>query len=157
MPQLNGAVCVLILESNLGFEAQHLMHAIQAAKLPRWLVLTETSSGAPGWETTHARKETMCIQVRDALKVGCVGAWRGFTSRSFDTTKEALDQLADELRNFCVIVTPPPPPFGKTTRTYSGKVGGRQDDLSMAFQLAGTGMRAFFSSTKYNSYKPTDF
>ena len=38
-------------------------------------------------------------------------------------------------------------------KTYSGKVGGRNDDIAIAFQLALAGCRVFYSSEKYQSFR----
>lgn len=45
------------------------------------------------------------------------------------------------------------PPAGKTKKTYSGKVGGRNDDLVIVLQLAVTGARTFYSSDKYQNFR----
>ena len=38
-------------------------------------------------------------------------------------------------------------------KTYSGKVGGRNDDVVIVLQLAVTGARQFYQSDKYNSFR----
>jgi hypothetical protein len=38
-------------------------------------------------------------------------------------------------------------------KTYSGKVGGRNDDVVIVLQLAVTGCRQFYQSDKYNSFR----
>ena len=49
----------------------------------------------------------------------------------------------------------PKTPFGKIKKTYSGKVGGRNDDVVITMQLAITGCRTFYSSEKYQNFRPT--
>lgn len=79
----------------------------------------------------------MCFQLRDALRVGCIGlSSHFFTLTASGGKREMLNILADEMKNFCVLVEPPKNPFGKTKKTYSGKVGGRNDDVVIALQLA---------------------
>lgn len=39
-------------------------------------------------------------------------------------------------------------------KTYSGKVGGMQDDLAIALQLAITGLRCFYTNAKYDRFRP---
>ena len=95
----------------------------------------------------------MVFQVRDALKVGAIALWRNFLCSSAEP-KEMLKTLSDELRNFCVLIQAPLTPFGKAKKTYSGKVGGRQDDICITLQLAVTGCRAFYQSERYASYRP---
>ena len=45
-------------------------------------------------------------------------------------------------------------PFGKTKKTYSGKCGGRNDDLVITLQLAITGIRTFYQQPRYNTFRP---
>jgi hypothetical protein len=54
---LENAIVVLSLESNLAFEAQHIVHALQERKVPKWIALREGAGGSLGWLTTNERKE----------------------------------------------------------------------------------------------------
>ena len=47
---------VLILESNLAFESQHLLHALETANVKNWVSLSEGQQGSLGWLTTNERK-----------------------------------------------------------------------------------------------------
>ena len=38
-------------------------------------------------------------------------------------------------------------------KTYSGKVGGRNDDVAIVMQLAITGARAFYQNDKYQNFR----
>jgi len=38
-------------------------------------------------------------------------------------------------------------------RTYTGKIGGMQDDLAIAIQLAVTSMRRYLLSDKYSNFR----
>ena len=40
------------------------------------------------------------------------------------------------------------------TKTYTGKIGGLNDDLAICLQLAITGLRCFYQSEKYNNFRP---
>tara|TARA_Y100000817_G_scaffold204194_1_gene160011 strand:+ start:6784 stop:7077 length:294 start_codon:yes stop_codon:yes gene_type:complete len=95
----------------------------------------------------------MCFQLRDALRVGCICLHENFFSVSMTKT-EALKVLDDELRNFAIVTEPAKTLFGKIRRTYTGKLGGRNDDLAIALQLALTGCRCFYSSDKYSTFRP---
>lgn len=95
----------------------------------------------------------MCFQLRDAMRVGNIQ----FSDEFFSTTatvREVKQTLEDELRNFCILVEPAKTPFGKVKKTYSGKVGGRNDDLVIALQLAITGIRTFYQQDRYNQFRP---
>jgi hypothetical protein len=42
-------------------------------------------------------------------------------------------------------------------KTYTGKLGGQQDDVCIALQLVMTGMRTFFESPKYTNFSKQSF
>ena len=54
------------------------------------------------------------------------------------------------------MVEPPKTTFGKVRKTYSGKVGGEQDDACIALQLAVTGLRCFYTSERYERFRRTN-
>lgn len=150
---LENSTVVLSLESNLAFECQHIVHAIQAAGVKRWVCLSEGAGGTIGWLTTNERKESMCFMLRDALKVGNIALSAEFKTTNLET-KEALRMLEDEMGRFAIIVEPPKTTFGRTRRTYTGKIGGQQDDIVICVQLAIAGLRTFYSSDKYSNFRP---
>ena len=53
IPQLHDCTVVLVLESNLAFEAQHLMHALNTNNVRRWVALSEGQGGTVGWLTVR--------------------------------------------------------------------------------------------------------
>ena len=59
----------------------------------------------------------MCFQVRDALRVGCIGLSRQFFCNTMEP-KEMLKILDDEMRNFCVLVEAPKTPFGRGVLSF---------------------------------------
>jgi len=139
---------VLGLESNLGFEAQHALHALRRANVRDWVSLMEGADNAPGILTTNASKEIMCVALSELLSNNllCVSNRMMCTSMP---PNEAVTQLLGELRAFMVYVDPPKTLFGKPRRTYSGKMGGHNDDLSIALQLAVITMQLFEKNDKY--------
>ena len=58
---LADATCVLLLESNLAFESQHIIHYLQEQNVPKWVALSEGAGGSLGWLTTNERKE-VCMR-----------------------------------------------------------------------------------------------
>ena len=61
-----------------------------------------TLSTVRAWQTNE-RKESMCFQLRDAMRVGNIC----FSDEFFSTTssiREVKQVLEDELRNFCILV-----------------------------------------------------
>ena len=100
---LQDSTIVLCLESNLAYEAQHIIHSLQERGLKKWVALQEGAGYSLGWLTTNERKESMCFQLRDAMRVGNIC----FSDEFFSTTlpvREIRQNLEDEL----VRARPPP-------------------------------------------------
>jgi hypothetical protein len=152
---LENSTLVFCLESNLAFESQHLIHAIQEAGVKKWMALTEGAGSTLGWLTTNERKEAMMFSLRDALSVGSIHLSDEFFCLSQSVVK-MKNQLEDELRSYSVITEPSKTPFGKTKKTYSGKMGGRNDDIAIVVQLAIAGVRCFYREDKYRQFRPVD-
>ena len=175
IPGLQDATVVLQLESNLAFEcqvrishslschmfltymrrlwSQHIIHSLNERGVKKWVALSEGAGGTIGWLTTNERKEAMCFQIRDALRVGNIFLSKHFFS-TLMTEHEALKQIRDELTRFAIITEPAKTMFGKVRKTYSGKGGGLNDDLAICLQLAITGHRCFYQSDKYSTFRP---
>ena len=93
--------------------------------------------------------------LRDALSVGSIHLSTEFFCLSQGVV-QMKQQLEDELRNYCVLVEPSKTPFGKTKKTYSGKLGGRNDDIAIVVQLAIAGVRCFYRESKYRQFRKVD-
>ena len=93
--------------------------------------------------------------LRDALATGSIGFSKHFFCLS-QGLREMRQQIEDEMRSFAVIVEPSKTPFGKPKKTYSGKSGGRNDDVAIVIQLAIAGVRIFYQNAKYATWRPTD-
>jgi hypothetical protein len=102
---LEDCTIVLCLESNLAFEAQHIIHTLQEAGLRKWVALQEGTGHSLGWLTTNERKEAMCFQLRDALKVGNIALSTQFFSTNC-TDAESLQQLDGELVSSSLHICP---------------------------------------------------
>lgn len=111
----------------------------------------------------------MCFQLRDAFKVGNIYLHSDFFSVQLDN-REAIKLLRDELTRFAIVVEPAKTLFGKVRssrplsnlfftnrltfyaiqvrRTYTGKIGGQNDDLAVTLQLAVSGIRCFYQNPK---------
>ena len=112
IPGMAEAQAVLCLESNLAFESQHILHALNLANVQKWVALSEGQAGTLGWLTTNERKEAMVFQLRDALKVGNIKLSTHFFSLKLGVN-EALKVIRSELTNFAIVVEPPKTTFGK--------------------------------------------
>jgi len=98
IPILAHTKAVLIFESNLAFESQHLLHALEANGVKNWVSLSEGQQGTLGWLTTNERKEQMCLLLREALNIGRVAISNFFFSIEMEKL-EAKKRIKDELLN----------------------------------------------------------
>lgn len=151
LPLMAHTVSVLCLESNLGFESQHLLHYLQESNFPRWVSLAEAARGELGFLTTNSTKEKMALALREALQQSAISYHAGFFSLSMGAS-EAKTRLKNEILNFSVVTTPPTQPGGKVRKAYSGKVSGLQDDTCISLQLSVCATRIFFQSPKYSAF-----
>lgn len=150
IPALARSQIVLGVECNLGFESHHILTAMRRRNVAH-IPLFEGPQDGPGILTTNASKEIMCVATQELLD-----QQRLLVSRRFVCTTasplEAIETLSKELRTYTIVVEPPRNPFGKPRRTYTGKVGGHNDDLCIALQLAVLSMRIFNRSEKYTRF-----
>lgn len=156
IPILAHTKAVFIFESNLAFESQHLLHALEAAGVKNWVSLSEGQAGSLGWLTTNERKEQMCLLLREAMTMGRIALSNYFFSVELNI-QEAKKRIKDELLNYCVVTEAPKTTFGKVRKTYTGKLYGKQDDLCIAIQLAMIGCQKFFQDAKYRNFRADDF
>ena len=142
---------VLIPESNLGFEAQHYIGTFTRERVRDWVVLREGPRGSVGFLTTHDTKEASCKLVHDMLNTKQLSTHPSLVSCSMGS-EDAQRMLLDQMRRFQVIVQPATSVFGQSRRTFTGKVGGGQDDLIIALQIAVIGARVFRTKDAYKQY-----
>lgn len=168
---------VMIFESNLAFESQHLLHAVTGAGIKNWVSLSEGQQGSLGWLTTAERKQQMCLLLRESMTVGKIALAREFFSNELGTA-EAKMRIKDELSSYCVVTEAPKTTFGKVRTTYTGKLYGKQDDLCIAIQLSLIGCQKvsscnkthgefctnptlvhtqFFQESKYRNFRAPDY
>ena len=98
--------------SNLAFESQHLLHALEANGIKNWVSLSEGQQGSLGWLTTAERKEQMCLLLREAMNVGRIALSDFFFSTELELL-EAKKRIKDELLNYCVVTEAAKTTFGK--------------------------------------------
>lgn len=120
IPFLAHTVSVLCLESNLGFESQHLLHYLQESNFPRWVSMAEAARGELGWLTTGVTKEKMALALREALQQNCISYHQNFVSLSLGADAAKL-RIKEEVGNYSVVTEPPKQAFGKVcVGTYHG-------------------------------------
>ena len=142
---------MLQLESNLGFESQHILHFVTQQNVRRWIALSEGVGGTLGWHCTHERKEAMCLQMRECLRIGNIGLSKQLFSNTLSDVN-VIKNIEEELLRFSVITEPSKTPFGKVRKTFSGKIGGQQDDLAIVMQMCISGLRVFYTGEKYQQF-----
>jgi len=147
---LRNASLVVGVEANLGFEANHVLHALRKAGVPH-IALHEGAQESVGVLTTNASKELMCVGLQELIDHKRMVISRQLVSLSASPL-ETLDTLFKQMNTYTIVVEAPRTPFGKPRRTYTGKVGGNQDDLCIALQLAVLSMRIFQKNDKYKRY-----
>ena len=123
MPLMGNTTAVMSFESNLAFESQHLLHHLHSVNFKKWVSLAEGAHNGLGWLTTHGRKESMALLLREAMRVGKISFHPSFFSISM-TSGDARKRLGDELRNFSVITEPGKTHFSKSRKTYTVSVPG---------------------------------
>ena len=74
---------------------------------------------------------------------------------SWSRPKRRLARCAASLQPDCTRRCQPFFPQ-QVRKTYSGKVGGEQDDACIALQLAVTGLRCFYTSERYARFRKTN-
>ena len=148
------------------------MHAMRAAHVKNWIALMEGVDGTCGILTTNSSKEVMCIALQQLLTSNHIHCSDQFLSTSLPP-RETLDQMITELRSYMIYVDPPKTLFAKVRlppapsrppldprrsssqprRTFTGKMGGHNDDVVIALQLAVLSMQIFTRSDKYASFQ----
>lgn len=131
--------------------AQHTVHSLRRANVKNWVTLMEGADGSCGLLTTNSSKEIMCVALQELLANNTlhVSAQMLCTSKP---PQEAMNELLQEMRCFMIYVDPPKTLFAKPRRTFTGKVGGHQDDVVITLQLAVLTMQIFTRSEKYAGF-----
>ena len=122
---------VFIFESNLAFESQHLLHAVQQAGIKNWVSLSEGQQGSLGWLTTAERKVralehtyTLAVAARTRVTMAGHGAWCAVT----DTLSVSANGFVEtHCRNHGHRIYKP------TTQTLHGYVVFKHDGKSCRF------------------------
>ena len=134
------------------FEAQHYVAALERALVSSWVALREGSAGGVGLLTTNDTKAAMCKVTQEQLEFDALHFAENFVSLSLGE-RDARALLMSQLRTYSIIVEPAKNVFGKPRCTFSGKMGGQQDDTAIALQLAALGSKWFNTREKYTKWR----
>ena len=144
------SLVVLMPEANLGYEAHHIERVVMRSPMGA-ACMCMRDDAQPGLRTTHAVKEAMHVKFNDALEddgvvlmenLICVGG----------SDKKLVRDLRDELTTYSCVVDNGASVFSQAKKTYTGKVGGFQDDLCICIQLNMLWHSSFFKESKYRVY-----
>lgn len=149
---VKSAMVVLGIESNLGFEAQHTVHALQRSGLTNCCPIFEGVDNTLGMLTTNKTKEVMCTALGELLSLNRLHVSSRFVSVS-TSPKEMLSRFLSEMRAFMVYVDAPRSLFVQSRRTFTGKVGGHQDDAVIALQMSVLCMQYFLKHNRYDRFR----
>ena len=140
--KFRNAVHSILVESNLGLEAEHHAHRAQAT-LPRTrFEFISDAVTRPGVLTTAASKEGMYIATLrllqdEALSLCPVDAL--ITGDPDSNRQELADDLHQQLCTYSILdhrkMVAPGLPSKSMAQTLTGKMGGAQDDLAIVLQL----------------------
>lgn len=141
---------ILVVESNLGFEAAHnaryvVDSGIDNIEIAHEQDVTKMNSEAPrtlhklalnsvGIRTTHQSKERMYIHLRQALEDNTLRVWDSGVSST--NMGDQVKKLIRQLHNYSAIHSDPKALFGMARRVFTGKAMGEQDDLIIALMIS---------------------
>lgn len=152
-PLTSRAVVVLMIESNLGFEAFHIERFLKRSNLARFCVCMSDRDQKVGLRTTNPVKEAMWIKLRTFLEEDAICFWEKMVTINPDKSPVQMRiELRDELNQYKVMTELPKTVFQQTKRTFTGKLGGSVDDLSVTLQLNALWHGDFFKGGKYSDY-----
>lgn len=129
-------VVVIMTESNLGFESFHIQRYLKRSRMAGYCVCMSDKDQRVGLRTTNPVKESMWIKLKTYIDEDAIFFWDSLVTVNANKTVEAMKkELIDELDQYKVITELPKTLFQETKRTFSGKMGGAVDDLSVCIQL----------------------
>lgn len=143
---------VIMVENNLGFESYHIERFVNRTKARNYCCFLMDKDQKVGLRTTNPIKESMWHKFKTFLEEDAVYIWEDLvTVNQHYNSKEMLKQLREELNNYKVMIELPKTVFQETKRTFTGKLGGAIDDLSVTCQLNALWHSEFYEP-KYSDY-----
>jgi len=144
-PILSTAFIVLMIESNLAFESDHMASHMNRSGLRNIVFMRECSNVARvGIQTTATSKDQQVLIFLETVATEALTFYDKLHTNE-DDAPAMRERLFRELENYAIVVNPS---TGK--KKYTGKVGQEQDDLSMAIQMCLLHTRIF--KTDVNKY-----
>ena len=128
---LRQSLVVIMVERNLGFEAEHHHRALQGLAMTRHRV--DHTAQRYGILTTEEIKHAMCTLLDNMLRERRVSILPELFS---ERPSENAARLREQMHIYSLQFKQAANNFGKTRVTLNGKVGGMKDDVVIALQLA---------------------
>ena len=128
---LRQSLVVIMVERNLGFEAEHHHRALQGLYGTRHRV--DHTAQRYGILTTEEIKHAMCTLLDNMLRERRVSILPELFS---ERPSENAARLREQMHIYSLQFKQAANNFGKTRVTLNGKVGGMKDDVVIALQLA---------------------
>jgi hypothetical protein len=140
------AKIIVAAEMNLGHEASWLQDFICARfRDIHFMQETDLKVGVP---TSAPLKKEMALELRDRLNAGTLRVSEDFVSSSAPTN-EVLGKLKQQMYEYAEVRIPSTDPLKPPSIHFSGKKGGKRDDLVIALQLALVWSKVAKRSSKY--------
>lgn len=128
---LRQSLVVIMVERNLGFEAEHHHRALQGLPMTRHRV--DHTAERFGILTTEEIKHAMCTLLDNMLRERRVSIVPELFS---ERPSENAARLREQMHIYSLQFKQAVNNFGKTRVALNGKVGGMKDDVVIALQLA---------------------
>lgn len=146
-PFCEKAVIVLGVEIGTGFTAPTVQDMIMRHVGTKNVVCMNDHDTIRGRSTSYETKIRMAEVTRTYLNIGDIAFWEHLVTHKDDTA--ILKTLREQLVNYQRVATET-----KTGSTviYTGKTGGKRDDLAVSFQLDLNMINDFFRDPKYSKH-----
>ena len=146
----NNTLKVFILESNLGFESEHIGEML-GQNVSNFIVMNEKEdSGRVGFTTTNQMKQLAVEKMRTKLGDGSLAfadpRFMTCISQSYDGI---IDMLITQLKEFSEVIKEPD--FQNPKKIYSGKHMG-PDDLAMTMLFIVMWIPFFYNTERYSQF-----
>lgn len=159
------AVIVVNVEADYGIQAglheTYINEAMDEHPELRHVCVLREDAGRAGVRVATYGKELLIRDFECKLNESCVKFYKQIVTVGRDVMNVRADpdvrraELIGQLRGFVWVETPASTPHGKARRTATGKVGGNQDDITMALLHSKAAQSVFDSAqgrVRYREY-----
>jgi hypothetical protein len=137
---------IIAAEMNLGHEASWIQdYVCRHVRDVQFMQETELKVGVP---TSAPLKKEMALELRDRLNDGVIRISENFVT-SDPSPPAVLEKLKQQMYEYAEVRVPSTDPLKPPSVHFSGKRGGKRDDLVIALQLALIWSKVAKRSAKY--------